>query len=256
MKVLVCGDSYATLDPEHSHWADIWSDSRGYNVDHEGFEGESHVNIITKTLQRRKISDYDLVIYHVTDFLRAQIDLQNDSYSKILDKTLSIYSDKNLTTKLNKVIFNTIFTSGTISLGTGEEQLITEPVNISPNNLDPTFPQDNVSKDNTFNLYSSICLYWLVQANFNSLLLLVEKCHSNDVPLILVTDPDMSPWVDPEFFPLDNYIFVTDSSVQGETELCDSSSNHLSLDQHTALSKQFENFIVDNDITITRGAKG
>jgi hypothetical protein len=210
MKILVCGDSFATLDNVHSHWADIWALNKGYNVDHEGFEGESHVNIITKTLQRRNVSDYGVVIYHVTDFLRAQIDLQDNSLSKVLDKTIDIYSDKNLTTKLNNVLFNTFNTSGEITISTDEEELITEPVNISPNNLDPAMPQDKECKETTLNFYSSVCLYWLVQANYNSFLLLAEKCSSLDIPLILAIEPEISTVFDKSFYPEGTNFFTTD----------------------------------------------
>lgn len=231
MKILVCGDSFATLDNVHSHWADIWALNKGYNVDHEGFEGESHVNIITKTLQRRNVSDYGVVIYHVTDFLRAQIDLQDNSLSKVLDKTIDIYSDKNLITKLN----------------TDEEELITEPVNISPNNLDPAMPQDKECKETTLNFYSSICLYWLVQANFNSLLLLAEKCSSLDVPLVLVIEPEISTVFDKSFYPEGTNIFTTDQ--KGDIEwYTNESSNHLSRTVHTNLAERFENYINLNKI--------
>lgn len=227
MKILVCGDSFATLDSKHSHWADIWGLGRGYNVDHEAFEGESHVNIITKTLQRKNVSEYGLIIYHVTDFLRAQIDLEDDSLSKILDKTIDIYSDKNLTTKLNNVL--------------------SDPVNISPNNLDPAMPQDKECKETTLNFYSSICLYWLVQANFNSLLLLAEKCSSLDVPLVLVIEPQISTVFDKSFYPEGTNIFTTDE--KGDIEwYADESSNHLSRTVHTNLAERFEKYINLNNI--------
>jgi hypothetical protein len=230
MKILVCGDSYATLDPYEGHWANVWAKENGYDVTHEGFAGESHVNIITKLLARLDISDYNFIIYNVTDFLRAEIDIEGNSLSNVLDKTLDIYSDSNFTNK------QFMETQGW-------------PVNISPNGLDPNFPQDEICKEKTFNFYNSINLYWLVQANYNSLLLLVEKCKTNNIPIVFVIEPDMSETNDPEFYPEGSSIFTTrDYGKNKQTYYYNRSTNHFNKHVHKGLADMFSSFINNNNI--------
>ncbi|MDA8842057.1 hypothetical protein N9N08_00095 [bacterium] len=230
MKILVCGDSYATLDPCEGHWANLWAKENGYDVTHEGFAGESHVNIITKLLARLDISDYNFIIYNVTDFLRAEIDIEGNSLSNVLDKTLDIYSDSNFTNK------QFMETQGW-------------PVNISPNGLDPNFPQDEICKEKTFNFYNSINLYWLVQANYNSLLLLVEKCKTNNIPIVFVIEPDMSETNDPEFYPEGSSIFTTrDYGKNKQTYYYNRSTNHFNKHVHKGLADMFSSFINNNNI--------
>ena len=235
MKILVCGDSYATLDPYEGHWADVWAKENGYDVTHEGYEGESHVNIISKTLRKRNVSEYGLIIYHVTDFLRAEIDIKENTLSNILDKTLGIYSDSNFTNKL--------------SMETDLVNLGVWPVNISPNGLDPNFPQDKICKEKTFNLYDSINLYWLVQANYNSLLLLVEKCKTNNIPIVFVIEPDMSETYDQEFYPEGISIFTTRYYEENkQTYFYNRSTNHFNKHVHKGLADMFSSFINNNNI--------
>lgn len=239
MNILVCGDSYATLDPQHSHWADIWASDKNYTITHKGFPGESHVNIVTKILNTEKLDKFNCIIYHVTDYLRAQIDLANDGYRNIIDNMLGFYCDANFTKaeKLN-ILDNYKETA----------DFIYNPVNISPNNLDPGFEQDKICKDKTFNLYNSINLYWLVQANYNSVLLLNEKCRALNIPLIAVLEPDLSPYHEEDFYSSDIKIFKTSRADSGENFSPDASTNHLSKSMHTNLSKVFEEFIVNNNI--------
>ena len=239
MKVLVCGDSYATLDPKQGHWADIWASDKGYSVLHKGYPGESHVNIVTKILNTTNIAEYNLIIYHITDYLRAQIDLANDGFRNIIDNILGFYSDVNFT-KAEKLNILDIFKE--------TADFIYDPVNISPNNLDSEFEQDKICKDKTFNLYNSINLYWLVQANFNSVLLLNEKCRASNIPLIAVLEPDLSPYHEEGFYPTDIKIFKTNRADTGENFPPNESTNHLNKKMHTALSKEFEDLIIKNNI--------
>jgi len=242
MKVLVTGDSFATLDPKQSHWATIWGEQNNFKVEHKGFPGESHVNIVTDILNTINFSSYGLVIYHVTDYLRTQIDLTDAGYNNILDNILGFYSDMNFTKAEKQNILNR---SKILS------DFVYDPVNISPNNLDPEFIQDKECKNKTLNLYNSINLYWLMQANYNSLKLLQNTCKINGVPIILVIEPDMSKFVDTEFYSEDTLIFMTNIEVDQDgntTGWQEDSTNHLSKEMHTALSKEFEKFIINNNL--------
>jgi len=242
MKVLVTGDSFATLDPKQSHWATIWGEQNNFKVEHKAFPGQSHVNIVTTVLNTTNFSDYGLVIYHVTDYLRAQIDLTDAGFNNILNNILGFYSDVNFTKaeKLNILDRSKVLTD-----------FVYDPVNISPNNLDPEFIQDKDCKDKTLNLYNSINLYWLMQANYNSMRLLQNTCKINGVPIILVIEPDMSKFVDTEFYSEDTLIFMTnieldqDSNTTGWEE---DSTNHLSKSCHNQISGVFNNFIINNNI--------
>ena len=236
MNILVCGDSFATLDPEQSHWADIWASDKEYSVLHKGYPGESHVNIVTKILNTTNIEEFNLIIYHITDYLRTQIDIANEGYKNVLDNVLGLYSDKNFTKaeKLN-ILDNVKIT----------EDFVYEPENISPNNLDPAFEQEIICKDKTFNLYNSINLYWLLQANYNSFLLLKERCKAFNIPLVIALEPELSIYADESFYPKDTNIFKTNKDEIGWFS---NSTNHLGREMHTTLSKEFEDFIVNNNI--------
>jgi len=238
MKVLVCGDSYATFDTQHSHWATLWGVKNNFKVEHKGFPGQSHVNIVTKILNTTNFSSYGLVIYHATDYLRTQIDLTDAGYNNILENILGFYSDVNFTRaeKLNILDKTKIHTD-----------FVYEPINISPNNLDPEFIQDKECRDKTFNLYSSINLYWLMQANYNSMRLLQNICMFNNTPIVVVIEPDMSKFVDAEFYPKGTFIFKSDRH-EDEEQFDNTSCNHLSKEMHNNLCAKFENFIINNDI--------
>lgn len=240
MNILVCGDSYATLDPSQRHWATLWAKENNYNIEHYGHPGESHVNIVSKILHNKNISDFNLIIYHITDFLRTQIDIgEAHSLDIILDKSLDLYSDKNFTFKENL----SVLTSES-KVRKGKHYI---PVNISPIFLDPKFTQEKICKTKTSNLYNSINLYWLLQSNYNSLLLLIEKCKNHNVPIILVLEPQLSLTADESFYPDDVYIFKTDKSDIGD-DYCNHSLNHLSYNMHEVLKEDFKQFIVNNNI--------
>lgn len=240
MNILVCGDSYATLDPSQRHWATLWAEENNFEIEHYGHPGESHVNIVSKILYNKNISELNLIIYHITDFLRTQIDIgEQDSLDIILDKSLDLYSDKNFTYKENLSVL-----TNERKIRKGKNYI---PVNISPIFLDPNFSQDNASRTKSSNLYNSINLYWLLQSNYNSLLLLIEKCKNYNVPIILVLEPQLSLTADISFYPDDVFVFKTNKSDNGE-EYCEYSINHLSKNMHKFLKEDFKQFIVNNNI--------
>ena len=238
MKILVCGDSYATLDNVHKHWATLWAVQKGHNTVHQGYPGESHVNIVTKLLQN-DVTQYDFVIYHVTDYLRAQVDLKTSNFDNILSKVLGIYSDANFTTPKGLKMLE----GHNIKAG-----IEYDAINISPNNLDSTMEQDNFCRQKSKEFYQSINLYWLLRANYNSVLLLAETLKHRNIPLVMVLEPELSLVVDKSFYPEGSNIFTTEDSDNHEIYYHGNSSNHLSKKTHINLAERFEEFINLNKI--------
>jgi|LauGreDrversion4_2_1035121.scaffolds.fasta_scaffold85648_5 hypothetical protein len=74
-KILVIGDSFANIDPEHSHWVDIWAKQhRDLSVEHFFHPGNNAVNIVSEFEACYKSPyDFDFAVFHVPDFFRSEV---------------------------------------------------------------------------------------------------------------------------------------------------------------------------------------
>ncbi len=70
-KYVLVGDSYGVLDETHSHWAKLWANKHGHEIDLLGLEGSNIVNIST-LVEQLDLRQYDGLIYHFTSLLRTE----------------------------------------------------------------------------------------------------------------------------------------------------------------------------------------
>lgn len=70
-RYVLVGDSYGVLDDNHSHWAKLWAEKNGHDVDLLGLEGSNLVNIST-FVEQIDLKKYDGLIYHFTSLLRTE----------------------------------------------------------------------------------------------------------------------------------------------------------------------------------------
>lgn len=196
----IVGDSYAVVDPVHSHWAQIWADTNNHQIDFFGLEGSNLVNI-SHVVDCLEHAVYDGVIFHFTSPLRAE----GSTYSYSNEKFPVVVQMSDIYTIEPKPFFNHTLTTKKIS----------DPTNGSlPDSLTYQFKyEDAVKFDINFHnlmphwfemfdqidqntsqfdasmsqlcgkFYSTISIRWLVRANFmayrNAILTLNSKKIKN-----------------------------------------------------------------------------
>lgn len=114
MKILVLGDSFASLDPIHSHWIQIWGDRNNHIIDFHGYPGQSHLVIVNEYWSQlhSKVYEYDMLVYISTNMFR-HLKLNSNYNEVIAEDCLNQYTDDDnayrwgLNGSLSNVTFNT-----------------------------------------------------------------------------------------------------------------------------------------------------
>tara|TARA_B100001093_G_scaffold286861_1_gene274071 strand:- start:352 stop:1059 length:708 start_codon:yes stop_codon:yes gene_type:complete len=224
-KVLVLGDSYATLDKNHGHWATLWANENNYDIDHQGYPGTGHIKIINSFLQKNITKKYDLIIYTMTDFLRAEINREVITDSKVIDDFFTHY-DTVGKTDVKKDLSRKDDTKFDTNPGIMYKKFMTS--------------KEDDLYTNLSKFYTSVSLNWLVSANMFALETLMYKCKDNNVPIILVSWPNRVYNVDvfPEGAMLFN-IFNVNLILDIDEMHKDQSSNHITKYCHKQICTNF-----------------
>jgi hypothetical protein len=203
--VLVLGDSYACLDDTHSHWATMWAQSQDLTVEHQGYPGASHVHIINSFLSAGlPIAKH--IIYHVTDFLRADITTQSDNTDNILE-----FYNKS-------------------------EHISMEKLYLDAENRHRA--STNRQNSDTDQFYNSIYIPWLARANMFACDTLINRCKQSDTQLTLVLWPGIVVCAD-NFPDSDIFEIQHDISTSPNRTPKNDSINHLTKSEHRQICTQF-----------------
>lgn len=194
------GDSYAVVDPVHSHWAQIWADTNNHQIDFFGLEGSNLVNI-SQVVECLEHSIYDGVIFQFTSPLRAEGStyIPNDKKLPVVVQMSDIYTIEskpffNHTATTKKI---TDATNGSIPEQISQQFQYDDKIKFQINfhNLMPHWFEmfDQIDQNTSQfdadmsqlcgSFYSSISIRWLVRANFmayrNAILTLNSKQIKN-----------------------------------------------------------------------------
>jgi hypothetical protein len=184
-KYAVFGDSYAVVDDNNSHWAKIWADNNGHEVEFFGLEGSNLVNI-SYLFENIPTDRYDGVIIHYTSALRAEGSTVDAEIPKQLTTVMQM---SDVSTDESKPIFEYIHPNGrtieTLDPVSGvaknfefqhynesEVKYLIRYYNMMPHwyHFDLA-KDDNSSYDYLMtqlcnNFYDTISIRWLMRANF------------------------------------------------------------------------------------------
>lgn len=258
MKILVTGDSFATLTQDNSHWASIWADQHGFTTNHVSYPGQNYVKIV-QTLENRNTSDYDAVIFCMTDFLRMSINNieseipSGDSAKWMVDFLLGYYKDKAF---LNSIIsnHNDDYVEWPLTEYTRKEVCMTKHA------IDVFYDLENVRQPTNENdkreltraglVYSMISLRWLIKSNWFALSSFAKDCkYKHNIPLICVTSPTKD-WKHWRANHLPEECIFWNSSLDFTLEN-DIGDNHLSLQDANHMADLFDNFCQQNNLIKT-----
>ena len=185
---LVLGDSYAQLDSENSHWARLWAERDGNTTTHFGYPGHSHTNIAS-TARNIDFSQYDGVIYHITDFLRLDCFLQLSNHDENFQNEYQILVKK--ISQATDLLSNEEYVEYLINCDNpfaNDSFHSVDQTRVQSSMIDPSFPLyegvDLLTKQNANTLYRYISIPWLFRANWNSMLYLRMLIKTFDKPFI------------------------------------------------------------------------
>lgn len=232
MNLHVVGDSFATYDPSASHWATIWGSNNGVNVNHYGHPGRDHVFIVSDYLDNNYIDNADLVIYHVTDFLRLQLNDPPMSYSQTLDALLQ-HSDK--------YSYPTLPDMSTCSATDKEHMFSATPRNVT--NTSGAFCLSAKQ------VYGALSHSWLVQATWLAMNNLFLECKLRKIPVIVV--PDRSTYdINGEHRLFSKFDYVFSTTLNGDSALTinEHSVNHYGITAHRRFAELFDIFVQENNL--------
>lgn len=183
-KVLVIGDSFAQLDPVHSHWAKFWANKYHLDTDHFGIPGGNHVSIVSSFLhQTIDYSNVRAVLYFVTDMIRSErTSLESSSgitdreyAANLVDTIFKLTFDENENENLWEQLYCGLCAPGT-SFNWGEyEKLL-----YSPNTVLSSSITENID------FYRASSLPWIMKANYNSMQLLLTQFEFLQIPVCIV----------------------------------------------------------------------
>ncbi len=185
-KYAVIGDSYAVIDEHNSHWAKIWADNNGHEVEFFGLEGGNLVNI-SYLFENIPIDSYDGVIIHYTSPLRAEGSVTE---SHLGEKVPTIVQMHDVLTDESKPIFEHIHPNDRVVekinpdtrlaknfereyLNQDEPKFLIRYYNIMTHWYDHVLLDD--SDENSYDylmtqlcnkFYDNVSIRWLLRANF------------------------------------------------------------------------------------------
>lgn len=209
MRLLAVGDSFATLDPVHSHWLRLWAESQGGTTEHCAFKGGNHVTIASEFFYRYSLDslrEFDGLVYFVTDYLRSEAISQNPDCTARLENPII--------TKLKLCdSTNELYGPRWDWLLSGENSIPAEIDWPQTSHILSVIPwsQDRQNENNLF--YYKMSLRWLVRANFNSARSVVLAAQSAGLPVCMICTvwnqgypsledvlPGVSTWIQPRKF--------------------------------------------------------
>lgn len=258
MKILVTGDSFATYSGENSHWASIWADNHNFTTTNVSFPGQNYIKI-TEKLLNRNLSDYDCVIFLLTDFIRVSItDIKEDIRSIentnwMVDFLLGYYSNKAF---LNSIICNSNddYADWKVGKYSRRDICVTKhaiDVFFDLNNVrKPSNERDKIELEKAGMLYSTISLRWLIKANWLALSNFAKELRYNhNIPLICVAPPTRD-WIHwrANHLPKESTFW---NSSREFIMVNDIGDNHLSLQDANKLAELFENFCQQTNLIKT-----
>jgi hypothetical protein len=199
-KILVIGDSFAVLDPDHSHWVDVWAQQHDIEVEHFAHPGNNAVNIVSEfEIVYKEPYDFDYVVFQVPDFFRSEvasvrldqpvtpvdrIDYLTELFKNksFLDCTINDNSPENF-----KEFLPNYFTKFSIEhvqtgqwLGKLDQSL-----------KDYSF-RDRSFYEHTARFYESASPRWLFRSNLTALKYFNALMSSNDIPCCFALNPGTS----------------------------------------------------------------
>ena len=240
-KLLVAGDSFANLDPKHSHWARIWTQKNGGTTEHLAISGGDMTSITSHVLS--SVTDWDEyagLLYFKTDPFRIEaidaskhsgdmlhpIDIMNtfhynareiDEDDLPNDFVYWLYSGKYDNDYIWTQRLKTVHTMGT-------EMLEFKPAR---------------------HLYTNISLRWLLRANFNSMKLLMQTAKAHGLPICVVNSAWRSDSIQVQsLIPEIDYIWTMHSDVDAANYASSSSLNHVEIDLAISTAKAFESEVI------------
>ncbi len=222
--ILVLGDSFATVDPVHGHWASMWAEQHGYSIRHLGYPGRDHLHIVNDFYNQQLFDSVDILIYQVTDFYRLQYQYPPISLVDVVSRLKDLSYLKNSSSIFLEKFANT-------------HTLTTLPIYISK--------LDNFSAIETKiiqQLYSSISIDWLRSANFFIMRNLLLDCKLRNVPLVLVVDQHLISMNISSVDLFDEYENIFLPKVD-ELTIDETSINHVSEHGHKLALMSFNEFV-------------
>jgi hypothetical protein len=163
-KFLVIGDSFAYLDNDHSNWVSLWAKKHDASTEHHSVLGGSHVTIVNDFFNKNHdLSNVTGIFYFATDLLRGEgVELSNPTENlEVIDK---ISSDSRLWR-------NILTGSDNKSDWPIDHKIITQQIG---------------NYEYTDNFYNSINIKWLINANYNSMIMLLLYARIHSKPVIVI----------------------------------------------------------------------
>lgn len=222
-KVLVLGDSFATIDPLNGHWASMWAEQHDYKIKHLGYPGRDHLYIINDFYNQNLFDSIDMLIYQVTDFYRLQHQFPPLNINEVVDKLADLSYFNNSSTSFFKKL-------SCISTPTALPMYMMKMNNLSA-----------LETQVIRRLYSTISVDWLISANYFIMRNLMLECKLRKIPLIIVIDQHLVN-TDLTIDLFDEYDNVFLPKVD-ELSLDESSINHVSKHGHKLALDSFNSFV-------------
>lgn len=227
-KILVLGDSFATIDPEHGHWASLWADQHEYEIKHLGYQGRDHLYIINDFYNLNLFGSFDMLIYQVTDFYRIQHQYPPLNVNEVVDKLIDLSYFKNSSSSFFEKL-------ASVTTPTALPMHMLQMLNL------PALEAQTIRQ-----LYSSISIDWLVSANYFIMRNLMLECKLKGIPLVIVIDQHLMN-IDLTIDLFDEYDNVFRPKVD-ELTLDESSINHVSKHGHNLALESFNSFVQEKSL--------
>lgn len=201
-KILVVGDSFATLDPEHSHWVDQWAATKSnLSVEHFGCPGNNAVNVVAEfEIAYQPPYDFDFVVFQIPDFFRTEVASKVNSVP-VTPACRAVF--------LNEFLQNSELMSATLnSSSDAYKDLLPEYaskftleqvqtyywlLSMDPEQLEEfsktRTPRDMSIVEHTARLYESISPRWMFRSNLTALKYFNSQLKHYNIPCCFVLNP-------------------------------------------------------------------
>lgn len=186
-KFLVIGDSFATVDPVHSHWVRKWAEryANGTTV-HVGLPGQNHVQIASEFNYQyprvENLKEFTGAFYFVTDFFRCE------AYDKTSPCHGALVKEPSELTRLRLYDYeDPLYSDFWDHIVSGRHEIPLElkwpqahgVCSVIPNREDKTNTAVNA-------LLHNISLNWLARANILAMRTVTQKLYYSGIPTVVV----------------------------------------------------------------------
>ena len=254
MNILVTGDSFATINVDYKHWAYNWAKEHDFNTTHRSYPGQSHVKIV-ETLRNSNISNFDVIFYCLTDFLRTSI---TDQDYKVPSKEAAFHLSDYLNGYYREVAFlNYIISNDRDTPADGfVGNFTSEGISVTKGAIDCYYGTNNampiqdekvkLEMEKAGLLYSSISIRWLIKANWYALDSFAKYVtYKLNKPIIFIAPP-LTEWQhwDQSHLPEEGYLFNSAKYFHMGPDI---GTNHLGIDDASEMQHHFETWCQKNN---------